>query len=412
MESNVFVQLGVSILLGLLVGLQRQRTDNAVAGIRTFPLITVLGTLCGLLAQAFGGWVIAAGLVALAALLFAANLMRLKAGDVDPGLTTEIAVLVLFGVGTCIVVGPMAVAVAVGGMVAVLLQLKQPLHRFVSAMGEKDIKAIMQFVLVTLVILPVLPNKTYGPYSVLNPFKIWLFVILVVGMSLGGYVMFKFVGAKAGTWLGGVLGGIVSSTATTVSYARRSKEVPGATRAAGLIIMIASSVLYARLLVLIGIAAPGGLPHVALPLGTMLAACVVITGAAVLWTRNASMKISQPNNPAELKTALILGALYAMIRFGSAAAQDHFGARGLYAVAILGGLTDVDAVTLAAMQSGGGTAETGAPWRAILLASMSNLAFKAGIVAVLGGRELLRMILALFGATLLAGVAILWLWPQ
>jgi len=413
MESNVFVQLGVSVLLGLLVGLQRQRMDDSVAGIRTFPLITVMGTVCGWLAQDFGGWIIAAGLMALAALLVSANLMRAKSGDIDPGLTTEIAALVLFGVGACIVVGPMAAAVALGGAVAVLLHLKKPLHRFVAAIGEKDIKAIMQFVLVTLVILPVLPNKAYGPYAVLNPFKIWLFVILVVGMSLGGYVMFKFVGSRAGTWLGGILGGIISSTATTVSYARRSRETPDAARAAALVIMIASTVLYARLLVLIGTVTPGTFPQVALPLTAMLLACMVITGAAALWHRKSSVKIAQPENPAELKTALLLGALYALIRFGSAAARDHFGASGLYAVAILGGLTDVDAVALATAQSvTGEDAASGTTWRAIVIASMSNLVFKGGIVAVLGGRELLRLILMLFGVTLLAGVAILCLWPQ
>jgi uncharacterized membrane protein (DUF4010 family) len=188
---------------------------------------------------------------------------------------------------------------------------------------------------------------------VLNPFKIWLFVILVVGMSLGGYVMFKFVGSKAGTWLGGMLGGIVSSTATTVSYARRSKENPGAARAAGLIIMIASHG---------ALCAPAGAHRHrrarrsygtwCYPLTAMLAACVIITGAgSVVDAERFRENVATPDNPAELKTALILGALYAAIRFGSAAAQDHFGASGLYAVAILGGLTDVDAVTLAAMQS-------------------------------------------------------------
>jgi hypothetical protein len=124
MESNVFIQLGVSLLLGLLVGLQRERTESAVAGIRTFPLITVFGTMCAWLATAHGGWVIAAGLMALAALLVVANLVRLKSGDIDPGLTTEIAALLLFGVGACVVIGQMAVAVALGGVIALLLQLK------------------------------------------------------------------------------------------------------------------------------------------------------------------------------------------------------------------------------------------------------------------------------------------------
>src|SRR3972149_6300026 len=172
MEDNVFVQLGVSLFLGLLVGLQRERTESAVAGVRTFPLITAFGTVCSWLSAQHGGWVIAAGLLALATLLVVANLVRMKGGDIDPGLTTELAALLLFGVGACIAIGLMAVAVALGGVIALLLQFKKPLHQFVAAIGDTDVKAIMQLALVTLVILPVLPNRTFGPYDVLNPFKI------------------------------------------------------------------------------------------------------------------------------------------------------------------------------------------------------------------------------------------------
>lgn len=412
MESNIFVQLGVSLFLGLLVGLQRQHTDDAVAGIRTFSLLTIFGTVCGWLAKPYGGWVIAAGLLALAGLLIAANLARVKSGDIDPGLTTEIAALVLFGVGVGIATGLMAAAVTLGGVVAVLLHLKQPLHRFAAAIGEKDMRAIMQFVLVTLVILPLLPNQTYGPYQVLNPFKIWLFVVLVIGMSLGAYVIFKFVGSRAGIWLAGILGGIISSTATTVSYARHAHKTSNGARAAVVIITIASTILYARLLVLLALAAPGSFSSVALPLTMMLIACLGITVGVVLFHRKTPARITPPGNPAELQTALILGAVYTVIRFGSVAAQEHFGAGGLYAVAILGGFTDVDAVALSVAQPNGDNASeaaAGSPWRAILIASLSNLVFKGVLVAILGGRELVRLISVPFGAILLAGAAILWL---
>jgi len=404
MEANVFIQLGISMMLGLLVGLQRERTQSSVAGIRTFPLITTFGTVCGWLAVSHGGWTIAAGTVVLGAVLFAAKMARIKSGDTDPGLTTEIAVLVLFGVGACVATGPMAAAVTLGGAVAVLLHLKNPLHKFVATIGEADMRAIMQFVVVTLVILPVLPNKAFGPFNVFNPFKIWLFVILIVGMSLCGYVLFKLISARAGVWLAGTLGGVISSTATTFSYARGGYDAGPA----ALVIMLASTILYLRLLVILAAVAPGNFLKIAPPVIAMLIACALLTGAAALLNRKKPFRISPPKNPAQLQSALIFGAIYAVIRFGTAAAKNYFGIGGLYTVAVIGGATDVDAVTLSIAQQ----PEAGLVWRAILLATTANLVFKAGIVGVLGGRELLLRIGILFGLALLAGGAILWLWPQ
>jgi uncharacterized membrane protein (DUF4010 family) len=327
-------------------------------------------------------------------------------------MTTEIAALLLFGIGACVVIGQMEVAVALGGAIALLLHLKRPMHRFVAAIGETDIKAIMQFVLVTLVILPVLPNQPFGPYAVLNPFKIWLFVVLIVSVSLCGYVVFKLVGHKAGAWLGGVLGGVISSTATTVSYARRSRETSGGENLAALVIMIASTILYVRVLILIGAVASGSFLKMAPPLAAMFLACAVIAVVSARLTGKHTGRIPPQENPAELKSALIFGALYALIIFAVAAAKDRFGASGLYTVAVLSGLTDMDAITLSTAQlTNGGQLSPNAAWRAILVASMSNFVFKAGIVAVLGDRQLLWRVSILFALALVSGGAILWLWP-
>jgi uncharacterized membrane protein (DUF4010 family) len=412
MEDNVFVQLGVSLLLGLLVGLQRERTESTIAGIRTFPLIAAFGTICAWLAAQHGGWIIAGGLLAVAALLLIANLARIKAGDIDPGLTTEMAALLLFGVGACVVVGRMPAAVALGGAIALLLHFKKPLHEFVKGIGETDLKAIMQFVLVTLVILPVLPNRAYGPYGVLIPFKIWLMVALMVGISLAGYLAFKFFGAQAGTLLGGLLGGLISSTATTASYARRSIEAPGSAPLAALVIMIASTTVFVRVLVEVVAVAPGSFAQIGPPLAAMLGACCAITAVAFAFTHDQSARLPAQGNPAELKSALVFGALYAVVILAVAAAKDRFGSSGLYTVAVLSGLTDMDAITLSTAQLvNSGRLDANSGWRVVLIASMSNLGFKAGLVAALGGRGLLRRISILFGAALLSGVAILWLWP-
>src|SRR5258706_1935773 len=209
--SDTLTRLGIALGLGLLVGMQRERTDSHLAGIRTFPLITMLGTVAGLLALRFGGWVVAAGLLSLAAIVIFSNRARADLPP-DPGITTEVATLLMFGVGAYLVPGYASVAVALVGTVAVLLHLKPEMHAFARRVGDKDFKAIMQFVLVTLVILPVLPNREYGPYQILNPFKIWVLVVLIVGISLGGYIAYKFLGATSGSLVAGVLGGISSTT--------------------------------------------------------------------------------------------------------------------------------------------------------------------------------------------------------
>ena len=223
-----FGQLGLSLLLGLLVGSSAQRTAPIMAGVRTFPLITVLGTVCAMLSVHLGPWIVVGGLLALALVILYASLFRMKTERKEPGTTTDVAVLLMYAVGALLVLGPMDAAIAVGGGVAVLLQFKPEMHRFAERLGDEDLRAIMQFVLITCIILPVLPNQTYGPLGVLNPFETWLIVVFIVGLSLAGYIIYKFFGRDAGIFLGGLLGGAISSTATTVSYAARPARTSSA----------------------------------------------------------------------------------------------------------------------------------------------------------------------------------------
>jgi uncharacterized membrane protein (DUF4010 family) len=375
---EVFTRLGIALALGLLVGLQRERVQSPIAGIRTFALITVLGAICGLLSDHFGGWIIALGVLAVAALLVVANLAKLAEGRIDPGLTTEMAVLLMFGTGAYLMIGHTGVAVAVGGSVAILLYLKQPLHTLVARIGEEDLKAIMQFVLIALVILPVLPNENYGPYEAFNPYKTWWMVVLIVAISLAGYIAFKFFGQKTGALLAGVLGGLISSTATTVSQARRVRDNPEGTRLAAVVILIASTIAFARVMVEIAVVAPGTLWQMLPPLGVMFGWMAVLSAGLYWWSGKEKAEPPQPRNPAELQAALIFGALYALVRLAVVAAEDFFGTSGLYLVGILSGLHDMDAITLSTAQLVGSeelAASSG--WRVILTAALSNLVFKA-----------------------------------
>jgi uncharacterized membrane protein (DUF4010 family) len=396
----------------LLVGLQRERAQSPVAGIRTFGLITVLGAVSALLGQTFGGWMVGLGVLAVELLLVVGNLANLLSEEADPGLTTEIAALVMYGVGAYVVVGHASVAIALGCGVALLLYWKTPLHAFVARIGETDLKAIMRFVLVALVILPVLPDEGYGPYEVLNPHNIWLMVVLIVGIGLGAYVAYKLFGDRAGTVLGGVLGGLISSTATTVSYARRARQAEHAVRLTALAIGIASATAYVRVLIEAAVAAPRLFGEMAPPLVVMLIWMALICGVMGYFSRGEKVELPPPENPSELKVALIFGVLYALVLLGIAAASDYFGDVGLYGMALLSGLHDLDAITLSTAQladQGQVAADTG--WRVILTASLANLVSKTALVGLLGGRRLLYWILVLFGAALAGGLLLVLLWP-
>jgi uncharacterized membrane protein (DUF4010 family) len=420
--------LAVSLGLGGLVGLQRQQAESQIAGIRTFPLITLLGSISGLVALAnptIGATLIVTGLIGVIAASGLGNYLRaqfLLSGSAkdDPqehtgtGITTEIAILVMYAVGVYVVFGEKVVAVMITGVVVLLLYAKELLHRFVKSLGENDVRGIMQFVLLACVVLPVLPDKPFGPYQVLNPRQIWLVVVLVVGISLGGYVAYRVVGERAGTVLSGILGGLISSTATTASFARRTRDGgAGQTGAAMLAIMLASVVLYGRVLVELSAVAAQSLPAMVGPLLAMGGVTALM--ALVLWMsrRHEDGSIPVQQNPTNLKAALLFAAIFAAVVLATAAAKDRMGNDGLFVVAAISGLPDMDAITLSSGKAvTEGRMTTDDAWRAVLIALMSSMVMKILICGLLGNRKLLARALLLFGANIGAGTLILWLWPR
>jgi uncharacterized membrane protein (DUF4010 family) len=286
------------------------------------------------------------------------------------------------------------------------------MHSFVSRMGADDIRIIMQFVLLALVILPVLPDENYGPFGALNPHEIWFMVVLIVGISVAGYIVYKFFGQHAGTLFGGALGGLVSSTATTVSYARRVGQQPTAMGQAAVVLVIASTVAIARVVVEVAVAAPPAFRYVAPPLVVMLLWMLALSLVIYRFGGATDGELPPPKNPAELRTAIAFGLLYAAVKLAVAATHHYFGSSALYAVAGLSGLTDMDAITLSTaklVEQNQLSSELG--WQLILTASVANLAFKGGIALVLGHRQFAGRSLLIFGGAIVGGMLILWLWP-
>ncbi len=417
MNYHDIITLAIAFGLGMLVGLQRQKSDHEMAGVRTFTLITIMGVVSAFLARDFDNPFILPVLgICLTALLVTANLINLKKlKDADVGQTTEVAALLMFAVGAYLVMGDRVIAVIVGSSVAILLYLKEHLHNFIEGLQEKDLAAIMTFAGISLVILPLLPDKTYGPLDVLNPQNIWFMVTLIVGISLVGYFIYKFVGKKVGIISNGILGGLISSTATTVSYARKTKDAKSIDKLAAFVITAASAVALLRVMVEVGVVIPEKLPELVLPLIAVLALMVLLcVGLFYIISKNGGdEEMPEPENPAQFKSALIFGLLYGGILLAVAFTKQEFGNDALYFVAIISGLTDVDAITLSLsrlMKVDGLNTATG--WRLILLASLSNLLFKGIIAAVLGTRQLAKWIGISFGITIIFGLLLMFLWPE
>lgn len=405
-------QLIISVSLGLLVGLQRQWADPRLGGIRTFSLVSVFGTLCGFLAEKSGPWVIVVGMLSVAMVILIGNLQN--AGDPSVGRImgrgNEIAMLLMFVIGVIVRTGPIWLAASAAGTVAVILQAKIELHGLIKKFSDKDVKAIMQFVLLSLVILPVVPNEAFGPFHVLNPHEIWMMVLLIVAISLTGYIIFRIFGSSTGVLINGLLGGLISSTATTVSYAKKSGEAVGSLCEIAVVIAISWTIVYLRMMIEVLAAGPN-FTEAYFPMAVLFTGSALST--AWIWRRSCANSPVTPDydNPTELRLALMFGVVYAAIILASAAARHYLGSKGIVAVSLISGIGDVDAVNLSAarlVQSGNLPATEA--WRYPVIAIMANLVFRGMLARVLSGPALFRRLMPPWIVSLILGGALLIIW--
>ena len=381
--------LATSLALGLLMGLERERLPGAKAGLRTFALTALFGSLCALVGEATDTpYVVIAGLAAVATMIIAAYVR--DDGDQDSGTTTVIALLVCYLLGVMVWLGQEGVAVMLTIVVTALLYFKAELRGFSQQLDHRDRVSILQFAVLTFIVLPILPDQPYGPYGVLNPYEIWMIVVLISGVSLAGYIAIRFVGARRGPALLGIFGGMVSSTATTLVYARHGGKDAKLQDMAATVIVLANLVLLVRLAVLTAVVAPALLKTLLPVLGAGL-----LPGLAVLaWQYRRQRSRANPpmpeiKNPTELKTAFTFAAVYAVVLLLTAWLSDIAGEAGLYAVALISGLTDVDAITLSTLHlHNGGGIGAGPVVVVVVLAVFANTVFKLGLVLTTAGKPL------------------------
>lgn len=410
----------ISMAVGLLVGLERERSAHAKAGLRTFSLVAVCGTLGAMLSALSGSaWPLAAGLLMVGAMIIAAYMARPNADD--PGTTTVAAVLVCYGLGALVWYQQMQLAVTLSVLMTLLLYFKSELSKVSQQLTRSDLLSLLQFAVLSLVILPILPDQGYGPFQALNPRQVWWMVVLISGVSLVGYAALRVAGQRNGALLTGLLGGLASSTATTLSFSRHARHPDVSAHQSAFVILMANGVVFARLAVLIAVIAPAALHH-ALP----VLATGGLSGSAVLvwlWrqmratgvhkdkiqthgkdspsaTSASSASDDAPpsaelsvQNPGELRTALAFGLLYAAVLSGAAWLNHAMGQQGVLVLAGVSGLTDVDAITLTALRLFNLNELSAVNvTTVVVIANASNMAFKSGLVMGFGGRRLARLV--------------------
>ena len=378
-----------SLAIGLLIGLERERHPGAKAGLRTFALVALFGAAAALLSEKTGSpAILIAGLLLVGAMIIAAYVRDDE--QHEPGTTTVIAVVVCYVLAAMVWLDFEALAVMLAIITTSLLYFKAELHGITEKLQRRDLISILQFAVLTFIVLPILPNRDYGPYGALNPYQIWTIVVLISGVSLAGYIAMRMVGLRYGAPLLGVFGGLVSSTATTLVYARHGREHESLRSTAVTVIVLANLMLLVRLAILTAFISPASL-RTLLPVlggGLLLGLAGLVYGNA--WRAPDGVSpMPDIKNPTEIRTALTFAAVYAVVLLLAAWLSDIAGTAGLYAIALISGLTDVDAITLSSLRLFNiGNLASGQVAIAVVLAIIANTVFKLGLVLVVGGRPL------------------------
>ena len=410
--------LSVALAIGLLIGLERgwqerkAEEGQRVAGLRTYGLLGLLGGVVALLSEQFGPLVLGLAFVAMIGGLTAIYIVNLPA-EKDVGITSLVAALLTFGFGALAAVGEVAVAAASAVVTTLLLSYKPQLHRWVLGLEMTELRAGIKLLIISVVCLPILPDRGFGPWQALNPFEIWWMVVLIAAISFVGYFAVKIGGARRGVIFTGLFGGLASSTAVTLHLSRigRGSSGSGMTTLLAAGILLACGTMFPRMLLVASLINPALFRMLVVP---ALVMSLLTYGPAMLYSRSALSKDSKIGsslqNPLELKAALAFGALLVVILVLGKALQAWFGDAGLLALAAASGITDVDAITLSLARMSDGDVAMRICVTGIVIAGAVNSLAKAILAATIGGRRIGGRAAAPLMLTAFGGLAVTWVW--
>lgn len=408
-------RFGTALGLGLLLGFERQRKhkpdEEQFAGARTFALVSLLGATATYLQLSLQlAWALPIAFLAVAGLTLASFIMTSQKGDV--GATTEVSALLTFAIGALCAAGESGLATAIAVCALLLLSMKAWSVETAQHIETADIEAVLKFAIITVIVLPLLPNQTYGPepMNVLNPYKVWLMVVLISGLNFASYVLVKVLGQEHGIPVTGILGGLVSSTAVTLGFSQRSRHEPERSSSFALGILVAWTIMFFRVLIAVAVINAELARRLAMGIGMMGA--VSLLSCAFLYTRRETgekASVKSGSNPFELGEAVKFGLLFGLVTVVAKAAQVYLGSAGLYIAGAVAGLTDVDAIALSMANLASQADMAVVAARTILIAIMANTLTKTSMAASVGSPELRRRILPLAALLMASGVGAVFL---
>jgi uncharacterized membrane protein (DUF4010 family) len=414
-EAQLVGGFAAALLIGALVGIERERKKSAsddlgIGGVRTFILFALTGALAAWLAERLGsGWVFAVPLLGVAALAVAGYLAQAQVKPRSLGLTTEVSALTVYLLGGACVAGHTEIALGLGVVVSAALAYKRPLHDLVDRLGADDIEAGVKLLAATFIILPLLPHEAVDPWGAIKPHSLWLLVILIAGLSLIGYVATRALGPEKGAAVTGLAGGLVSSTAVTLTFARQSHDEGDSDEALASGLLLAWGVMFVRVIVEVTVVHSPLVPALLLPMGAMGLVTLALAGWFALRSRAHATPAGEIplHNPFSLTSAVKFGLLFAAVLVAVKLVQIHSPREGYYVVSALAGLTDVDAITLSmagVVRDGGADPSTGVA--SIVVAALANTAVKCGMIVVLASAGLRWRALLATALLLVAGLAV------
>lgn len=409
-EPALLNRLAVSLAIGLLVGLERgwrtrtEQDHQRAAGLRTFAISGLLGGVAGAIGQTLGGAVVGLIFIGYSAAFIAFHWLEARA-EQNLSVTSVIAGMVTFALGSFAVVGSLTSAIAGAVALTMLLALREQLHRWVASLSWQEIRSALTLLAMSFLLLPVLPDRTVDPWQAINPYLIWLFAVLIATVSFGGYLAIKVFGERLGVIMAAVAGGLASSTATTLTLAGLARRHPGSRSLLAGGILVAGFVMVVRVAVVAIALNPALAPLLTKPL--LAAGAVLAAGAAVLLIGRAG-QTEQPAldiaNPLELGAALKMAGFIAVVMLGARLLQRQFGDAGVFATAGLSGIADVDAVVISMSRMAIDAIEPALAANAILLALAVNTMTKVILSAYAGGAGLSLRVGAVSALALAAGL--------
>lgn len=429
--TDLFLSLGLAVAAGLLIGLERERsapqTATFLGGARTHPLFALAGGLSTLLARQLGAGLPLVAFGALLAFVIANYVEGIRRGS-ERGLTSEVAFMISFLLGALAltqgVIEPtserMFVVLAAAVVATVLLSSKPTIHPIVQRASAEDVTSTLKFLIVAVIVVPLLPDRVMGPLNALNPRHVGLIVLLIASVSFLGYVAIRLLGPERGLGLTGIVGGIASSTAVALSLSPRAREKPELARPLALAVLLASTIMFPRIVLLVGAINSDLFRMLVIPMGTMLAMGLAVSYVLYLLSkRRSSMEQGQARgggggnahfaNPFELRSALKFGLFFSAVIIATKGAAVQFGSAGVYAAGALAGLADVDVIAVSMADLSRSTVQPRVAATTIVIAAISNTAMKATLAAVLGGLPFVKRLALPFALVMATGALSLWL---